>query len=54
MDFLPGELLTAAPVDTIPEILGKAHATLHKGDPEALITSLKRQGIDEAVLVRRS
>jgi aminoglycoside phosphotransferase (APT) family kinase protein len=47
MDFLPGDLLIAAPVETIPEILGRAHATLHKRNPASLIASLNEQGIDE-------
>jgi aminoglycoside phosphotransferase (APT) family kinase protein len=47
MDFLPGELLIAAPVERIPEILGKAHAALHRQDPQILVTALKEQGIGE-------
>jgi aminoglycoside phosphotransferase (APT) family kinase protein len=47
MDFLPGEPMITAPVETIPGILGKAHAALHKIDPETWLKSLHEQGIDE-------
>jgi len=47
MDFLPGELLITAPVERIPEILGQAHAALHRNDPRILVAALNEQGIDE-------
>jgi aminoglycoside phosphotransferase (APT) family kinase protein len=46
MDFLPGELLTTTPSGRMLKVLGHAHATLHKGDPAALIASLVERGID--------
>lgn len=47
MDYIPGQLLMNAPPETVPEILGKTHAELHKIDPKALIGALEEQGIDE-------
>jgi aminoglycoside phosphotransferase (APT) family kinase protein len=47
MDFLSGRPMMTAPVETIPGILGKTHAGLHRIDPESLIKSLNEQGIDE-------
>ena len=47
MELLPGELMMAAPFETVPGMLGKAHAALHDLDPEPLIESLRRQGFDE-------
>lgn len=47
MEFLPGQPLWMGPLETIPEMLGKAHADLHKIDPEPLIKSLNEQGFDE-------
>ncbi|HEX7432939.1 MAG TPA: phosphotransferase family protein [Anaerolineaceae bacterium] len=47
MEFLPGQPLWTAPFDTIPEMLGKTHANLHKIDPEPLVKSLNEQGFDE-------
>jgi aminoglycoside phosphotransferase (APT) family kinase protein len=49
MDFLPGEAMAAAPVETIPELLGKAHAALHSIDPKPLVKSLGERGIDESL-----
>jgi len=48
MDFLPGKPMMTAPVETIPGILGKAHAALHRIDLQSLIKSLNEQGIDES------
>jgi aminoglycoside phosphotransferase (APT) family kinase protein len=48
MDFLPGEPMVTAPVEAIPELLGRAHAGLHRIDPKPLIKSLGEQGIDES------
>jgi aminoglycoside phosphotransferase (APT) family kinase protein len=47
MDFLPGKLMASAPIETIPEMLGKTHAALHRIDPESVFKSLNEQGIDE-------
>jgi len=47
MDCLPGDLMTSAPMETIPEMLGKTHAALHGIDPEPLIKSLSERGIDK-------
>jgi aminoglycoside phosphotransferase (APT) family kinase protein len=47
MEFLPGQFLWTAPFNTIPEILGKTHADLHKMDPEPLVKSLHEQGFAE-------
>ena len=47
MEFLPGKPMWTAPQETVPEMLGKAHAALHKIDPESLIKSLNEQGFDE-------
>lgn len=47
MEFLPGQPLWTGPLKAIPEMLGKAHADLHKIDPEPLIKSLNEQGFDQ-------
>lgn len=47
MDLLPGRPMIAAPVETIPGMLGRAHADLHRIDPGAWIHSLREQGVDE-------
>ncbi len=39
--------MVMAPMETIPEMLGKIHAALHQIDPEPLIKSLDEQGFDE-------
>jgi aminoglycoside phosphotransferase (APT) family kinase protein len=49
MDFLPGKPMITAPIEIIPEMLGKTHATLHGIDPEPLIKSLSEHGIDKNV-----
>ena len=48
MDFLGGKALITAPLETIPRMLGEAHAALHKIDPGTLIESLNEQGIDDS------
>ena len=53
MDFLPGNPMSQAPIETIPEMLGKTHTALHKIDPGPLIKSLDEQGFDENRLVFR-
>jgi aminoglycoside phosphotransferase (APT) family kinase protein len=50
MDFLPGKPMITAPIETIPEVLGKTHAALHGINPEPLIKSLSEQGIDKNTL----
>jgi aminoglycoside phosphotransferase (APT) family kinase protein len=49
MDFLPGKPMITEPMETIPELLGKTHAALHRIDPKPLIKSLGEQGIDESL-----
>jgi aminoglycoside phosphotransferase (APT) family kinase protein len=49
MDLLPGTPLVTAPLETIPELLGRTHAALHSIDPKPLIKSLAEQGIDESM-----
>ena len=39
--------MITAPIETIPEVLGKTHAALHGIDTEPLIKSLGEQGIDK-------
>jgi hypothetical protein len=45
MEFLNGNLMLTDPFETIPVMLGKAHASLHKLKPDQLIKSLHEQGI---------
>ena len=46
MDFLPGKpMITQA--ETVPQVLGKAHAALHSIDPEPVIQSFRERGIDK-------
>ena len=45
MDRLPGQLLAFAPPDSVPGLLGRAHAELHNVDPAPLIEALDDQGI---------
>ncbi len=47
MDYIPGQLLMFAPPETVPGLLGKTHAELHKIDPKPLVKALEEQGIDE-------
>jgi aminoglycoside phosphotransferase (APT) family kinase protein len=47
MEHLPGQLLITAPPETVPEILGKTHAELHKIDSKSLFETLSEKGIDE-------
>ena len=51
MDFLSGMPLVSLPMETVPQLLGKTHAALHKIDPKPLIKSLVEQGIDESALL---
>jgi aminoglycoside phosphotransferase (APT) family kinase protein len=47
MALLPGELMMTAPFETIPGLVGKAHAALHSIDPGPLVRLLKEQGFVE-------
>ena len=47
MEFLPGELMIAAPPETIPGLLGRAHARLHRIDPTPLVRVLEERGFDK-------
>jgi aminoglycoside phosphotransferase (APT) family kinase protein len=47
MDCIPGQPLMFAPQATVPGLLGKTHAELHKIDPGPLIRALKEQGVEE-------
>ena len=47
MEFLPGHPYGTLLAETIPEMLGKTHADLHKIDPQPLIKSLNDQGFDK-------
>jgi aminoglycoside phosphotransferase (APT) family kinase protein len=47
MAFLPGELMIRAPYETIPGMLGRAHARLHGIDPAPIVRALKERGFDE-------
>lgn len=46
MRFLPGKTMLAAEPQRTPDMLGAAHAALHELDPEPLIDSLRRRGLD--------
>jgi len=48
MDFLPGTLLAIARVESVPGLLGRTHAALHRIDPRPIIKSLGEQGVDES------
>jgi aminoglycoside phosphotransferase (APT) family kinase protein len=47
MDHLPGQLLAAAPPESVPGLLGKTHAELHNIDPDPLIKALDDKDIAE-------
>ena len=47
MEFLNGNLMLTAPFESIPDMLGDAHASLHKLKPDLLIKSLHEQGIKD-------
>jgi aminoglycoside phosphotransferase (APT) family kinase protein len=47
MALLPGELMTSAPYETIPGLLGQAHARLHGIDPAPIVRVLRERGFDE-------
>jgi aminoglycoside phosphotransferase (APT) family kinase protein len=47
MELLPGELMISAPSETIPGLLGQAHARLHTISPTPLVGALEEQGFDK-------
>jgi aminoglycoside phosphotransferase (APT) family kinase protein len=47
MQYLPGETMLTAPVETVPDMLGTTHASLHNIDPAPLIRSLQERGCDD-------
>jgi len=47
MDYIPGQPLMSAALETVLEILGTTHAELHKIDPAKLIDMLQEAGISE-------
>jgi aminoglycoside phosphotransferase (APT) family kinase protein len=49
MALLPGELMMTMPFETIPNLLGKADAALHRIDPGPLARSLGERGFDEGL-----
>jgi aminoglycoside phosphotransferase (APT) family kinase protein len=48
MDHLPGRLLAFAPADSVPGLLGRAHAELHTIAPAVLIEALEENGVFES------
>ena len=46
MDYLAGEPMIKAPLETIPALLGKTHAALHQVDANPIVRLLAKQGID--------
>lgn len=48
MDYLPGQPLIFASMETMPQLLGKIHAELHDINPEPLIRALQKRGIEES------
>lgn len=49
MDFLPGKSLMSAPIETVPEILGRTHVSAHSINPEPLVHVLEGQGLWDTV-----
>ena len=47
MDYLPGQILMSAPLETVITSLGKTQAELHQIDPARLIAGLAAAGIHE-------
>ena len=47
MAFLTGETMLAASAESLPELLGRTHAALHRIDPEPLVRSFKEQGFED-------
>ena len=47
MDYIPGQPLMSAALETVLEILGTTHAELHKINPAKLIVMLQEAGISE-------
>ena len=48
MEFRPGDLMLRAPPETVPGMLGEAHAALHRIDPRPILESLRAQGREES------
>ena len=53
MDYLPGEPMVKAPMETVPVLLGKNHALLHQINPDPLANAIHVAGIDRSVLFAR-
>ena len=51
MEHLPGELMVFSPLETVPDMLAKAHAALHRLDPNPIAEALRERGW--AVLLHR-
>ena len=47
MALMPGSLMVTVPFETVPGMLGEAHASLHGLDPAPLIDALHKRGFDE-------
>ena len=47
MAFLAGETMLTACAESLPELLGRTHAALHRIDPEPLVWSLKARGFED-------
>ena len=47
MELLPGALMVSVPFETVPAMLGEAHASLHSLDPAPLIEALQKRGFEE-------
>jgi len=47
MDHLPGQSLVTAPPESVPGLLGQAHAQLHEIEPGPLVRALAAKGIPE-------
>jgi aminoglycoside phosphotransferase (APT) family kinase protein len=50
MDFLPGELLVSSTMDTVPGLIGRSHAALHRIDPQPLIEAIQAGGVEQHLL----
>jgi aminoglycoside phosphotransferase (APT) family kinase protein len=47
MEYIPGQPLFYASLETVPKILGKTHAELHRIDPKPLMKALNDIGVSE-------
>ena len=50
MDYLPGEPMVMAPMESVPVLLGNNHAHLHQINPDPLASAIHAAGIDRSVL----